>query len=286
MAIGSFAMGRGFGKWVFTAIGLLMSPASHDCWSSGLPKALVESLRPTFGRRDGGGPRGACQFSFGTNDYGPSTTNYGFHESDAAARAVRSHHLSGASWTQLGQDPFPTRCRGKFREMDVLGYRVPHSAALISWFPSFGVPAPLPNGGIGTGWMANLQTDLSSFVQNFVMTRLATSFAAFFVLRAILDTIQGGHPLPSIIAAMFLLAIQTTLTLIKGYTAALSFATADVLDSLWNYMAGTICPIAAGLAAHRSHLELCFPQTGLANSRCNRWSTDGLGSLELITKMM
>ena len=25
-------------------------------------------------------------------------------------------------------------------------------------------------------------------------------------------------------------------------------ATADVLDSLWNYMAGTICPIAAGLA--------------------------------------
>jgi hypothetical protein len=24
MAIGSFAMGRGFGKWVFTAIGLLM----------------------------------------------------------------------------------------------------------------------------------------------------------------------------------------------------------------------------------------------------------------------
>jgi hypothetical protein len=26
------------------------------------------------------------------------------------------------------------------------------------------------------------------------------------------------------------------------------FATANVLDSLWNYMAGTICPIAAGLA--------------------------------------
>jgi len=24
MAIGSFAMGRGFGKWVFTAIGLLL----------------------------------------------------------------------------------------------------------------------------------------------------------------------------------------------------------------------------------------------------------------------
>ena len=39
---------------------------------------------------------------------------------------------------------------------------------LISWFPSFGVPASLPGGGIGTGWMANLQSDLANFVQNFV----------------------------------------------------------------------------------------------------------------------
>ena len=83
---------------------------------------------------------------------------------------------------------------------------------LISWFPSFGVPASLPNGGVGTGWMANLQSDVTNFVQNFVMKRLALTFAAFFVLRAILDTIQGGHPLPSILAAMFLLAIQTTVT--------------------------------------------------------------------------
>ena len=119
---------------------------------------------------------------------------------------------------------------------------------LISWFPSFGVPANLPAGGIGTGWMANLQSDLASFMSNFVVTRLATSLAAFFVLRAILDTIQGGHPLPSILAAMFLLAVQTTLNLIGSYNTGGQFATADVLDSLWNYTAGTICPIAAGLA--------------------------------------
>ena len=35
---------------------------------------------------------------------------------------------------------------------------------LISWFPSFGVPASLPGGGIGTGWMATLQSDLANFV--------------------------------------------------------------------------------------------------------------------------
>jgi hypothetical protein len=119
---------------------------------------------------------------------------------------------------------------------------------LISWFPSFGVPAPLPSGGIGTGWMANLQSDLANFVQNFVLTRLATCFAAFFVLRAILGMVQGGHPLPSILGAMFLLAIQTTRNLINSYNSGTSFATADVLDSLWNYVAGTLCPIAAGLA--------------------------------------
>jgi hypothetical protein len=118
----------------------------------------------------------------------------------------------------------------------------------IAWFPSFGVPAPLPGGAVGTGWMANLQADLANFMSNFVVTRLATSLAAFFVLRAVLDTIQGGHPLPSILAAMFLLAVQTTLALIKSYNSGTQFATADVLDSLWNYLAGTICPIAAGLA--------------------------------------
>src|SRR6202140_989798 len=115
---------------------------------------------------------------------------------------------------------------------------------LISWFPSFGVPASLPSGGIDTGWMGNLQSGLANFVQNFFLTRLAPSFAAFFVLGAILDTVQGGHPLPSILGAMFLLAIQTTLNLIKGYNSGTSYATADVLDSLWNYVAGTLCPVA------------------------------------------
>ena len=119
---------------------------------------------------------------------------------------------------------------------------------LLSWFPSFGVPASIPGGGIGTGWMANLQSDLTNFVQNFVVSRLATSLGAFYVLRAILETVEGGHPLPSIITAMFLLAVQTTFTLLRSYNSGGQYATTDVLDSLWNYAAGTICPIAAGLA--------------------------------------
>jgi hypothetical protein len=119
---------------------------------------------------------------------------------------------------------------------------------LISWFPSFGVPASLPAGGIGTGWMATLQADLANFVQNLVIKRLATSFAAFFALRAIIATVQGCHPLPSILGAMFLLALQATIALLQGYNSGTQYATADVLDGAWNYVAGTLCPIAAGLA--------------------------------------
>ena len=119
---------------------------------------------------------------------------------------------------------------------------------LLGWFTSFGVAAPLPGGGIGSSWLASFQSDVSGFVTNFVAARIVTTLAAFFVLRAILDTASGGHPLPSILAAMFLLGAQTTYSLIQSYNTGTQFATADVLDSLWNYLAGTIMPIAAGLA--------------------------------------
>jgi len=119
---------------------------------------------------------------------------------------------------------------------------------LLSWFTSFGVAVPVSAGGIGTSWLNSFQSDVSNFVSNLVVGRLATTLAAYFVLRSILDTASGGHPLPSILAAMFLLGIQATYTLIQGYNSGTQFAPADVLDSLWNYLAGTIMPIAAGLA--------------------------------------
>jgi hypothetical protein len=119
---------------------------------------------------------------------------------------------------------------------------------LLGWFTSFGVTAPLPGGGIESSWLASFQSDVSSFVANFVVSRMVTTLAAFFVLRAILDTASGGHPLPSVLAAMFLLGAQATYSLIQSYNTGTQFATADVLDSLWNYLAATIMPIAAGLA--------------------------------------
>lgn len=119
---------------------------------------------------------------------------------------------------------------------------------LLGWFSSFGVATPIPSGGIGTAWLSSFQSDVSNFVTTFVAGRIVTTLAAYFVLRAILDAASGGHPLPSILAAMFLLGVQATYSLIESYNTGTQFATADVLDSLWNYLAGTIMPIAAGLA--------------------------------------
>lgn len=119
---------------------------------------------------------------------------------------------------------------------------------LLSWFSSFGVSTQLPSGGIATGWLSNVQADLSQFISHFVLQRLVPTLAAFFVLRAVLDAASGQHPLASVLAAMFLLGTQTTYSLLQGYNTGTQYATIDVLDSLWNHLAGTIMPIAAVLA--------------------------------------
>jgi len=89
---------------------------------------------------------------------------------------------------------------------------------------------------------------LSQFILQFVVQRLVPTLAAFFVLRAVLDAASSQHPLPSILAAMFLLGTQTTYSLLQSYNTGTRFATVDVLDSAWNYLAGTIMPVAAVLA--------------------------------------
>jgi hypothetical protein len=119
---------------------------------------------------------------------------------------------------------------------------------LLSWFTSFGVVVALPSGGIATGWLSNFESDVSEFVSNFLVQRLVPTLAAFFVLKAVLDAASGQHPLPSIVAAMFLLGTQTTCSLLEGYNTGTAYATVDVLDSLWNHLVVTIMPIAAVLA--------------------------------------
>ena len=119
---------------------------------------------------------------------------------------------------------------------------------LLTWFRSFGLAVPLPGGGIGTSWLALLESDITNFVNNFILRKLVNTLAALMVLQAILDAAAGEAFLPSVIAALFLLGAQTKLTLISNWNSGTQYATVDVLNSAWNYLAGTIMPIAAGLA--------------------------------------
>jgi len=164
----------------------------------------------------------------------------------APAAALVALVLAGISLRREGGTTF--LIGGSFTKWMFWAVTLATLGPLLSWFTAFGVAAPVPGGGISSSWLNSFQSDVSTFVSNFVVGRLVTTLAAYFVLRAILDTASGGHPLPSILAAMFLLGTQATYSLIQGYNTGTQFAPADVLDSLWNYLAGTIMPTAAGLA--------------------------------------
>jgi hypothetical protein len=119
---------------------------------------------------------------------------------------------------------------------------------LLGWFVSFGISPQLPSGGITTGWLSSFESDTAQFITSFVVQRLVPTLAAFFVLRAILDAAGGQQYFSSIIAAMFLLGVQTTCSLLQSYNSGTPYATVDVLDSLWNHLAGTLMPIGAVFA--------------------------------------
>ncbi len=87
-----------------------------------------------------------------------------------------------------------------------------------------------------------------SFISDVVVAKLVPVLAAFFVLKAALDAAQGWNPLGSIVSAIFLLSVSGSVTLLQGFNSGGEFATTDMLVSLWNYLANTILPEAAGLA--------------------------------------
>lgn len=134
----------------------------------------------------------------------------------------------------------------------------------LSWFQSLGAPVYFPPGlGISNGWLAGIQSGVSTFVSAFIVARIVPVVAAYFVLRAVLDTTSGAGPLPSVLSAMFLLAISSTHALIDGWTPAGNrFSIALGLESMWNYTASRIFPIAAGLAVCGAIVTFAFNRPG------------------------
>ena len=118
----------------------------------------------------------------------------------------------------------------------------------LSWFAAQGISMPPEQLEASSPWLNRTETAFTGFVSGVVISRLAPTFAAFLVLKAALDAAQGSNPLASIIPAIFLLSISGTVALMRQWNSGTEFASADMLVSLWNYLAGTVLPGAAGLA--------------------------------------
>src|ERR1041385_7911021 len=102
--------------------------------------------------------------------------------------------------------------------------------------------------GNRTSVAQGMETSFTSFISDVVVGKLVPILAAFFVVKAALDASQGSNPLGSVVSAIFLLSIAGTAKLMQGFNSGGTTATVDMLASLWNYLAGTILPEAAGLA--------------------------------------
>jgi hypothetical protein len=118
----------------------------------------------------------------------------------------------------------------------------------LSWFAAQGISLAPQTGAVTSPWLASMERTLTAFVSQVVVARLIPILAAFFVLKATLDSASGHSPLGSVVAAIFLLSISGTITLMQGMNSGGTLATTDMLASLWTFLAGTILPEAAGLA--------------------------------------
>jgi hypothetical protein len=119
---------------------------------------------------------------------------------------------------------------------------------LLGWFSLWGISVPLVSGSPTTRFLFNIQIDVMTFVNLWVIGRLVPVLAAYFVLRGVLDTADGHTPLPSLLTAMFLLAVPATRALLSGFGGATNYSTVDMLADAWTYLTSRVMPVAAGLA--------------------------------------
>ncbi|MGO9677997.1 MAG: hypothetical protein ACLPW4_12160 [Candidatus Sulfotelmatobacter sp.] len=164
----------------------------------------------------------------------------------AVPAAICTMVLAGIALRQEGGVNFQTG--GRFQRWVLWSVIFLTLPQFLSWFAAQGITMPAQGGGIGSAWVASLQTSLSGFVTNVVVAKLIPVLAAFCVLKAALDAAEGQSPLPSVIAGIFLLSVSGTVQLMQNWNSGSEFATTDMLTSAWNFLAGTILPEAAGLA--------------------------------------
>lgn len=164
----------------------------------------------------------------------------------AVPAAMCTMLLAGLALRQEGGVNF--QVGGKFQRWMLWTVILLTLPQFLAWFAAQGINLPPQAGAVSSPWVESMETTVTNFISQVVVAGLVPVSAAFFVLKAALDGAQGHNPLGSIIAAIFLLSLSGTLGLMQGFNSGGTLATTDMLGSLWNLVAGTILPEAAGLA--------------------------------------
>lgn len=164
----------------------------------------------------------------------------------AVPAAICAMVLAGIALRQEGGINF--HAGGKFQRWMLWSVILLTLPQFLSWFAAQGISMPPQGGNISSPWVTSLETSLTGFISSVVVSKLIPILAAFCVLKAALDAAEGQSPLASVIAGIFLLSVSGTVELMQSWNSGSEFATADMLTSAWNFLAGTILPEAAGLA--------------------------------------
>ena len=164
----------------------------------------------------------------------------------AVPAAICTMVLAGIGLRQEGGVNF--QAGGKFQRWMLWSVILLTLPQFLSWFAAQGISLPAQGGNISSPWVMSVETSVSGFVSNVLVSKLIPILAAFCVLKAALDAADGQNPLGSVIAGIFLLSVSGTVQLMQSWNSGSEFATTDMLTSAWNFLAGTILPEAAGLA--------------------------------------
>src|ERR1700683_5660586 len=96
----------------------------------------------------------------------------------AVPAAICTMVLAGIALRQEGGVNFQTG--GRFQRWVLWSAILLTLPQFLSWFAAQGITMPAQGGGIGSGWVANLQTAFSGFVSNVVFSRFTPVHAAIF----------------------------------------------------------------------------------------------------------
>ena len=132
----------------------------------------------------------------------------------AVPAAICTMVLAGIALRQEGGVNF--QAGGRFQRWMLWSVILLTLPQFLSWFAAQGISMPGQGRNISSPWVGSVETSLTGFVSNVLVSKLIPILAAFCVLKAALDAAEGQSPLASAIAGIFLLSVSGTVQLMQG----------------------------------------------------------------------